>query len=129
MTQPSPADQLRAAAAALRTASDALPTEHWGNRPWHAEECNDTDDMASCPCIVAQGKYRDFDQVQDPPIQYVADAETPEHAAYIALMHPGVGHALAQWLNAEAGHLDHDDYPAAHPHALAVARAITGDTT
>ncbi|WP_170313992.1 hypothetical protein [Streptomyces filamentosus] len=35
---------------------------------------------------------------QDPPVQYVADAETPEHAAYIALMHPGVSHALADLL-------------------------------
>ncbi|NML55336.1 hypothetical protein HHL19_16320 [Streptomyces sp. R302] len=41
-----------------------------------------------------------------------------------ALMHPGTGHVLAQWLDAEAGHLDHDGHPALHEHALAVARAI-----
>ncbi|MFF6903454.1 hypothetical protein [Streptomyces hydrogenans] len=49
---------------------------------------------------------------------------TPAGAALLRVREP-----LAQWLDAEAGHLDHDDYPAAHPHALAVARAITGDTT
>ncbi|KAA6216435.1 hypothetical protein [Streptomyces filamentosus] len=140
MTQPSPADELRTAATALRTAADALPTEYWGNRPWHAEECNDTDDMASCPCIVAQGEYRDYDQRQDPPVQYVADAETPEHAAYIALMHPGVGHALADLLEAVGDDPDdetlQDPGSDRHDHcdrtmcapaaALAVARALIG---
>src|SRR5690606_6848263 len=80
----------------------ALPVDQWNGRPWHAEECSDTDDMTPCPCIVAQGEYRDFDQPQDPPIQYVADAENPEIAAFIAAMHPGVGAALAAWLDQAA---------------------------
>jgi len=126
-----PADELRTAADTLRKLTGALPANDWGNRPWHAEECNDTDDMSSCPCIVAQGEYREFDQPQIPLIQYVADAETPEFAAYIAAMHPGVGLALADWLELFAN-TEFD--PAAtvqetdrsHECALTVARAING---
>ncbi|MFK0124922.1 hypothetical protein ACIQSP_16595 [Streptomyces nigra] len=99
---PQPADTLRAAADKLRALLAALPADRWNGRPWHAEECSDTDDMSPCPCIVAQGEYREFDQPQIPLIQYVADAETPEHAAYIAAMHPGVGTALADSLDSAA---------------------------
>ncbi|MEH0542965.1 hypothetical protein QA802_07750 [Streptomyces sp. B21-105] len=120
-----PADQLRAAAERLRDLREALPTEHWGDRPWQAEECSRTDDAppSPCPCIVSQGEYRDFDQPQDPPIQYIADAETPEFAAYIATMHPGVGKALAAWLESaarDAREIGPD------PHALTIARAVLG---
>lgn len=142
-----PADELRAAADKLRKLIAAVPTQHWSDRPWHAEECSDTDDTSPnpCPCIVAQGEYRNFDQPQIPPIQYVADAETPEFAAYIAAMHPGVGAALAAWLDQAARYHDAGvqaaddvfrDDPAGREaflttgpgapseHALAVARAI-----
>ena len=55
------------------------------------------------------------------------------NAAYIALMGPDVGHALAQWLDHEARQVDRFTYPDIQAtvarHALAVARAITGDTT
>jgi hypothetical protein len=121
-----PADELRAAADRIRKLIEAVPSKHWGDRPWHAEECSDTDDMSPCPCIVAQGEYRDFDQPQTPPVQYVADAETPEHAAYIAAMHPGVGGALADWLDSWTGVELREDaaLPEDARHALAVARAI-----
>lgn len=122
------ADELRTAAEKIRKLAADLPANGWGNRPWHVEECSDTDDMSPCPCIVAQGEYRDFDQPQEPMIQYVADAETIEHGAYIAAMHPGVGTALAAWLESwtgidlyEAGSLPEDAR-----HALAVARTING---
>lgn len=137
MNRPSPSSELRAAADKLRSLVNALPVNKWGNRPWHAEECSDTDGFDSCLCIVAQGEYRKWDKPQDPPVQYVADAETVEHAAYIAAMHPGVGAAVATWLDRKAhiaaeveqflgdefqdGALDHDVHD-----ALAVARQILG---
>lgn len=123
-----PADQLRAAAERLRDLREALPTEHWGDRPWQAEECSNTDDAppSPCPCIVSQGEYRDFDQPQDPPIQYIADAETPEFAAWIATMHPGVGEPLARLLDEIADQLDGMPFPVTHTTALAVARAVLG---
>ena len=101
-----PADELRTAAEKLRKLITAVPHEHWGDRPWHAEECSDSN-MKCCPCIVAQGEYRDFDQPQIPPIQYIADAEGPELAAYIAAMHPGVGALLAKWLEETADEVEH----------------------
>lgn len=135
-----PADEITTAATRLRTLASALPANDWGDRPWHAEECNDTDDTNPCPCIVAQGEYREFDQPQIPLIQYVADAENPEYAAYIAAIHPGVGLALGELLDAAAGlaraypEMAHDhDRPACDDYtcdvmgrALALARAING---
>jgi hypothetical protein len=121
-----PADELRTATDRLRKLIAAVLSEHWGDRPWHAEECSDTDDLSPCPCIVAQGEYREFDQPQIPPVQYVADAESPEFAAYIAAMHPGVGAALAAWLESWTGIEMYEAHalPEDARHALAVARAI-----
>jgi hypothetical protein len=132
MTQP--ADELRTAADKLRSLSSAVPRDLWGDRPWHVEQCSEQA-TAECPCIVTQGEYKPFDQPQVPAIQYVADAETPEHAAYIAAMHPGVGVALAELLDRQGrvaaevqqflgdefqdGALDQDVHD-----ALAVARAF-----
>ncbi|TXS07013.1 hypothetical protein EAO70_36450 [Streptomyces sp. adm13(2018)] len=76
MTQPSPADQLRAAAKVLR------------------------------------GKT-----------SIGAFTATPAGAGLLRAREP-----IAQWLDSEASHLDHDDFPALHETALEVARAITGDT-
>ncbi|PSK57038.1 hypothetical protein B0E38_02569 [Streptomyces sp. 111WW2] len=125
-----PIEELRTAAGSLRKLVADLPTTGWGDRPWHVEECSDTDGMSPCPCIVAQGEYREFDQPQEPLIQYVADAETVQHGAYIAVMHPGVGTALADWLDATAAALEKHAPAQWHarlePQALAVARQING---
>jgi hypothetical protein len=45
-------------------------------------------------------------------------------AAYIAVMHPGVGLLLAEWLMEEALELANDDFPGIHMRALKIARAI-----
>lgn len=113
MTQPSPADELRAAAQALRTAADAAETASPG--PWaitseRVIRCGD--DEAS---IVADRSCADPGE----------DADLP----YIALMHPDVGHALAQWLDFEAHLIDR--LPGAElrgrtERALSVARVING---
>ena len=93
MTQPSFADELRAAATALRTAADAAQAA--SPLPWTAG-----DD-------------------EGPPIPY------------IALMHPGVGHALAQWLDIAAADADlwpteHEATTIFHAQAVMVARALNG---
>jgi len=135
-TPAAPVTELRAATAKLRALAAGLPTEHWGDRPWHTEECSDTDGTSPCPCIVAQGEYQEFDQPQIPPVQYVADAETPAHAAYIAAMHPGVAILLAKWLDLEADVIaarTAEDGSGEHAvdlagdHALALARLIHGE--
>jgi hypothetical protein len=56
----------------------------WGSHPWAVEKCSEND----CECIVYQGEYKPFTEAQIPPIQYVADGETPEHAAHIARNDP-----------------------------------------
>jgi hypothetical protein len=132
MPDPSPADLLGAAAKLLRDRATAVPSDRWGHRPWHVEECSDPA-MGECPCIVAQGERAHWSEAQDPPMQYVADAETAEYATWIALMHPGVGLALADWLEAIVGEMtaaDGTEYAyeeyASWTAALTVARQILG---
>jgi len=72
-------------------AKAALEAGHseWGDRPWAVTECSGPEpDHEGCPCIVYQGEYKPFEEPQVPPIQYVADAEEPEHAAHIARHDP-----------------------------------------
>jgi hypothetical protein len=135
MTQPSPADELRAAAEKLRTAAAAIEAPGLPSQSWHAEECADND-RSNCACIVVQGKTPTEAGITVPTF-YVADAETPEIATYIALMGPDVGHALAKLLDRQGriarevqdhlgdefqdGALDQNVHD-----ALAVARDING---
>jgi hypothetical protein len=96
-----PADELRTAAQKLRSLiKDTPATPWWGD---------------------------DLDEVQSPE-GHVARAKANPYptSRYIAAMHPGVGKALADWLTVEMVQLEHDDFPALHAHALAVARAING---
>lgn len=108
-TGSSAVQRLRAAADKLRKHAGDARSDDWGHRPWQTEECDDKEE-GSCACIVSQGEYQPFDRAQVPPIQYIADAELTVHAAWIALMHPGVGEALAvvfdKW--ARMGELDPD---------------------
>lgn len=91
---------ITAAATHLDQLIDALPKNAWGDTPWHTEECaEEVDDGApGHTCIVAQGEHKPFEETQFPLIQYIADAETPAHAAYIATMGAPLGEALATWL-------------------------------
>lgn len=50
----------------------------------------------------------------------------PDNAEYIALMHPDVGLALAEWLGDAAEGDEHGEH---NPYALAVARQILGQVT
>lgn len=125
-------DTLKEAAAKLREVASVVPSDRWGDLPWQTEECAD-ESMANCKCIVSQGVNAEWDQVQNPPMQYVADAETPKHAAFIATMHPGVAGALATWLETEAkNNAGDEDHTPCTPDqcpfvaALATARQILG---
>jgi hypothetical protein len=121
-----PADELRTAAQKIRDLGSSVEVNDQPDLPWHVEECAD-DERGNCPCIVAQGRYSYHDEPSR-PMFYVADAETPECAAYIAAMHPGVGALLAELLNTAAEYANTE--AVAHPthltRALAVARAING---
>jgi len=104
-----PADELRTAAEKLRklaTHPDVTPG------PWL---CLDGGDR-----IIHDGPSIEFgpaDYVVDEPVSNSANVEL------IAAMHPGVGLALADWLDSAA--IDAEQI-GPDPHALAVARAING---
>jgi hypothetical protein len=69
------------------TAAQVLRDEGWGDRPWDVTECSDKA-SGECPCIVYQGEYKPFTEAQVPHIRYIADAETPEIATWIARYDP-----------------------------------------
>lgn len=122
-----PADELRAAAERLRVlATEATPgpwrqhDTHLGQYGYTATvlsgERNATELRAWLP-TMSQGPWGEARNVW-------ADA------GYIATMHPGVGAALAAWLDSLTGIdiSEHAALPEEYRHALAVARAINGRT-
>lgn len=113
------ADELRAASARLRELAKALHAPDLADQSWHVEECAN-EEQGDCPCIVAQGLHSEGRGPMT-PLYYVADAETPECAAYIAAMGPPVGLALTDWLDSAAE--DAEQIGVDH-RALAVARQI-----
>lgn len=125
------AGELRAAATRIRDLAAAIDAPSLPDQSWHTEACA-SEERGDCPCIVAQGRYPAEPSGALQPVFYVADAETPELAAYIAAMGPTVGLALADWLDAEAARLTATVHPGwqdtVSPHALAVARALTPPT-
>ncbi|WP_405548796.1 hypothetical protein [Streptomyces microflavus] len=145
MPNPTPADrpteELAAAARKLRAACLAVGDPDHPGLPWHAERCGHKD-RGECACIVAQGRTAEGSGPVT-ALHYIADTEHPDLAAYIALMHPGVGLALAAWLEREAEIWQVIDDASAHPEetglkvtigasthaeALAVARQLLGTT-
>lgn len=115
-----PAEELRAAAEKLRTLTKAVDAPDLPDQSWHVEACANKE-TGDCPCIVAQGTC----DLEYGPVAalYIADAETPELAAYIAAMGPPVALALADWLDSAA--VDAEQIGPDH-RALAVARALLG---
>jgi hypothetical protein len=114
-----PAEELRAAAEKLRTLTKTVDAPDLPDQSWHVEACSN-EETGDCPCIVAQGRVS-FGDGDSTAMFYVADAETPECAAYIAAMGPPVALALADWLDSaaiDAGQIGPDH------RALAVARAL-----
>lgn len=125
-----PAEELHAAATLLRDRLVSAATDG----PWHVIEyepmIRDTYNFEAGlgttpdePDIAGHGyEGGGFDRICD--------------ARYVAAMHPGVGAALADWLDAAAAHVRasyvccdsgaHRCYESAAPQALAVARAILG---
>jgi hypothetical protein len=110
-----PADELRTAADKLRRLATAMAEQHPG--PWTVHNPN------GYPQAV-------FSPATDVILcETLDDLEQPKPSApYIAAMHPGVGTALADWLDVTAASLDANTHPGwqetVAPHPLAVARQI-----
>lgn len=124
MSDLSPSEILTAAAKLLRERAAATEPDVMALRgvAWHAEEC----DRDRCACIVAQGAQFPADYVQ--PGRYIADAETPELAAWIALMHPGVGLVLAGVLEQAAEALEGADVPEDEPVVMLARQLLGGES-
>lgn len=109
-----PADELRTAAQRLRElATDAT------DGPWTPDDPNTRWGDDGDHQLVGGGKIlATFD----------SDYNGPLNTAYAAAMHPGVGTALADWLDTTADQLaalTHPDWQdVVAPHALTTARAI-----
>jgi hypothetical protein len=126
VTDRTPAETLTAAVTRLRERSIGVTAGPWTHNPdlvWNASPHFDQE-FVGAPAeygtviVAATGKPTDP--------QALADAD------WIALMHPAVGLALADWLAHEASyqlHLDETGQDGAEDstHALAVARAILGE--
>lgn len=132
----SASDELRAAAAKIRDLASRVP-----HGPWHVE-------------LGKNHRHPGYPQrISNPEATLIAETFTspefkPAEAEYIALMHPGVGTLLADWLEDVAKfwdglNNDADEWtklptkirdelrtgPWDAEHALAIARSINGTPT
>ncbi|MFD3640995.1 hypothetical protein [Streptomyces griseus] len=127
-TSPTPADQLRAAADLLREAAGHATPGPWRTHDTHLgrvgghtatvltgrPNLNDTELIAWLPTM----SHEPWDETRN----------AWRNAGWMALMHPGVGLALAAWLESWVGVdlSEHGPMPEDAQHALAVARRILG---
>jgi hypothetical protein len=123
-----PADTLRAAAKRLRKLAGQATPAPW-ETTWRGQEYqldgnteNDLSPISQWTYAIATWEPQASEQRAECD---VADAD------YMAAMHPGVGAALADWLDAEAARLDATALPfwqeTVGRHALAVARQLLGE--
>ena len=119
----SPAGTLRRAAETLRTASAAATPGDWTAHLLPPNEHH------SHPAHWVKTEYDDGNTTTS---QVVADCPWRQaDARYIAAMHPGVGAALAAWLESVSARVDQMTYlewrGGVEPEALAVAVAVLGE--
>ena len=98
MTDPSPADELRAAADKLRALATTPgitpgpwrhdPDTSWNQSPFFGQEYVGAGPAREIECVAGTGPE--------------SEPHAVANAVYIAAMHPGVGVALARWLSVEA---------------------------
>lgn len=127
MTDTTPAAELRAAATKLRKlagqADDGPWETTWRDQQYHLDGYRDGDlhPIAEWTYAIATWEPKVAEER--------ADCDTAS-ADYMAAMHPGVGAALADWLEAYADGLDKTTHPGWQPTVahlpLAVARALNG---
>lgn len=126
MNDQTPADELRAAAETLRGLATAATPGPWRQHDTHLGQYGYT-------ATVLSGEGHDTDlRAWLPSMSQEPWDETRNawpDAAYIAAMHPGVGAALAAWLEYEAALIElagGAELRGRTEHTLAVASAING---
>lgn len=127
---PDPLDDLRAAAKLLRDRAEAATPGPWS----HVDHGKDGA-FNGCGQVITWGEGVEGGDIAAPSGDlYPRGGYSPmEDMAYIATVHPGVGLALADWLESVVvrwvGRAELN-YPARHvfqQHALRVARLILGE--
>lgn len=115
----SPVQELRDAAAKLRALAEAAATES-GNPRWTSSRVFPDQPDSTASVVRAEGARPVF------PVSQARYIRGPI-SDYVAAVGPGVGLALAQWLEAEAFQALRNGNGPNHHHALDVARQILGD--
>jgi hypothetical protein len=118
------ADLLRQAATLLRERADAAPPGPW-HAEWFGQEYVVLDPTGDS---VIESTY----VVSDNGIAGYRREDCGHVEDYIATMHPGVGHALADWLDVNAREWGDDETDWTDPllaAPVAVARAVLGETS
>jgi hypothetical protein len=143
-TSATPAARLREAATVVREVSAKATPGPWSYNRWHSDTCKPGCDDPACFRVLVgspRGTVGTTDVDRDPPEVFYAVGSRAQQqgegdAAWIALMHPGVGDALAAWLETEAlavaGDEDHASCSAdtcTTVAALALADAILAAVT
>lgn len=113
-----PADELAAAAEKLRTLIGRATEAPWSTQ-WDDQQHQLVGRARAYP--IAEWTYA-IVTTEPKASEQRAECDTAD-ADYIAAMHPGVGKALADWLNSAA---EDAEQIGPDPHAVAVARAING---
>ncbi|MEV8404201.1 hypothetical protein [Streptomyces niveus] len=124
----SPADELRTAAELLREAAgNATPGPWRPHDTWLDHGGHTATVLTDRPDLNATELVAWLPTMSSNPWDETRNAW--RNAGWMALMDPGVGLALADWLDAEAAHRNAVDVGQPMPgreHALAVARQING---
>lgn len=121
MPETSPADELRTAAATLRKWSTAAHAD--AGAPWESRPRRENDPLGpTSPTCTPWASI-----IHGPPARVPAYVTGPV-GRWMALMDPGMGPLLADWLESVAAHLEATAHPGWHstvaPHAFAIARRI-----
>jgi hypothetical protein len=128
MSDLSPSEILTAAAKLLRERATAATPGPWSWNRWHSNTCPaDCNDPACFLLLVgsphAMVGSADVDRPEVFAVERSVQERGEDDAAWIALMHPGVGLALADWLDDAA---EGDAQGEINPYTLAVARQFLG---
>ncbi|MFJ2909376.1 hypothetical protein ACIO8F_08060 [Streptomyces sp. NPDC087228] len=136
-THTAPAAALRAAAARLRALATAASIDADGTptTTWSAKLRRPADPDGSSLLYGDHRTREDGRRIAWPPLLRGGSQQRPtyihtQHADYIATMGPGVGLAIADWLDSWIGVeiSEHGPMPEDARHALAVARQVLGTT-